>query len=170
MMMVPGAPSASSTNSGKHPSRSASGVAAGRFSGHASASSAKAPAPSRLFSSQVVSSTVMSGRGAPDSNTERSPSKMAVMPALSSAERIVSPAEQTTSAMRQVTSSQIWRCSMTASMPAQGFTVSRCAENPMRPGTVPGKCAMRLPVSDPVSAAEASKVTVNPISASFSAQ
>ena len=71
--------------------------------------------------------------------------------------------------MRQVMSSQIWRCSMTAPMPAQGFTVSRCAENPMRPGTVPGKCAMRLPVSDPVSAAEASKVTVNPISVSFSA-
>ena len=112
----------------------------------------------------------MSGRGAPDSNVERSPSKMAAMPALSSAERIVSPAEQTTSAIRQVTSSQIWRRSMTASMPAQGFTVSKCAENPMRPGTVPAKCAMRLPVSDPVSAAEASKVTENPISASFSAQ
>lgn len=112
----------------------------------------------------------MSGRGVPDSSTERSPSKMAAMPALSSAERIVSPAEQTTSAMRQVASSQIWRCSMTASMPAQGFTVSRCAENPMRPGTVPGKCAMRLPVSDPVSATEVSKVTENPISASFSAQ
>ena len=134
------------------------------------AETAKALAPNRLCSSQVVSSTVMSGRGAPDSNIERSPSKMAAMPALSSAERIVSPAEQTTSAMRQVMSSQIWRCSMTASMPAQGFTVSRCAENPMRPGTVPAKCAMRLPVSDPVSAAEASKVTVNPISASFSAQ
>ena len=73
MMMVPGAPSASSTNSGKHPSRSASGVAAGRFSGHASASSAKAPAPSRLCSSQVVSSTVMSGRGAPDSNSRAQP-------------------------------------------------------------------------------------------------
>ena len=93
MMMVPGAPSASSTNSGKRPSRSASGVAAGRFSGHASAPSAKAPAPSRLCSSQVVSSTVMSGRGVPDSSTECNPSKMAAMPALSSAERIVSPVE-----------------------------------------------------------------------------
>ena len=169
MMMVPGAPSASSTNSGKRPSRSASGVAAGRFSGHASAPSARASAPSRLCSSQVVSSTVMSGRGVPDSSTEHSPSKMAAMPALSSAERIVSPAEQTTSAMRQVLSSQIWRCSMTASMPAQGFTVSRCAENPMRPARA-GNADEVARIRPLLSAAEASKATVNPISASFSAQ
>ena len=144
--------------------------AAGRSAGHASASSVRAEEPSRLCSSQVVSSTVMSGRKAPDSTTERTPSNMAAMPALSSADRMVSPAEHTTSAMRQVTSSQIWRCSMTASMPAQGFTVSKWAENATRPGTVPGKCAMRFPVSDPVSAAEASKETEKPISASFSAQ
>lgn len=112
----------------------------------------------------------MAGRGASASSTERMPSKMAAIPALSSAERMVSPAEHTTSAMRQVTSSQMWRVSTTASMPAQGFTVSIWAASTMRPPAVPGKCAMRLPVSDPVCAAEASKDTENPSAASFSAQ
>ena len=53
------------------------------------AAAAVATMPLGRIASQVVSSTVMSGRTAPDSTTERTPSKMAAIPALSSADRMV---------------------------------------------------------------------------------
>ena len=106
--------------------------------------------------------TQTSGSGPPASSMDRMPSKMAVTPALSSAERMVSPPEQSTSPRSSST--------RMTQMPAQGLTVSMCAENATAPSAFPERCAMRLPTSDPVCSAEPSKVTVNPRSCSSASQ
>lgn len=97
----------------------------------------------------------MRGWGFPEERVRRTPSRIAQMPLTSSAARIVSPPEYSTPSF-----------SLTL-MPWPFLTRSIWLQNRTDPFLVPGRMAMRFPVSPPNVRPASSSLTVKPKASSF---
>src|SRR5439155_491157 len=106
-------------------------------------------------SSQTVNTTSSGGWRRPPSRQARTHSQTMATPDLSSPPSTVVPSLRITSS------------STTGLTPTPGSTVSMCAQRSSAgASTVPGTCAIRFPVSPPISAPAPSKLTSAPSSAS----